>query len=93
MELEEMRKRLARLEEFNERKKSLILNTLHDLKNPLAVIKSHADLLQEKLEVLLERPEDLREMLSAIVEAADTLAKKLEDFAEIARSQPPRNDI
>ncbi len=89
MKPEETQKRLAQLEEFEKRRRDLILKAAHELRNPLTVIKSHADLLRDKLEVLSSQPEEVRELVEAIAEAADALTQKLKEFVDIANSQPP----
>ncbi|MBI5682350.1 MAG: HAMP domain-containing protein [Deltaproteobacteria bacterium] len=81
-EMEEGVRRADRLSALGE----LSAGMAHEIKNPLGIIKSSADMLRTWLE------KDLRcsPLASVISEESDRLAKILEAFLQFARPRPPQ---
>ena len=61
----------------------------HEIKNPLGVIKSSAEILERRL----EKGEQEGLLASAISEEATRLSALLESFLQFARPRPPQNNL
>lgn len=61
----------------------------HEIKNPLGVIKSSAEILERRL----EKGEQEGLLASAISEEAIRLSALLESFLQFARPRPPKNNL
>lgn len=61
----------------------------HEIKNPLGVIKSSAEILERRL----EKGEQEGLLASAISEEATRLSALLESFLQFARPRPPKNNL
>ena len=61
----------------------------HEIKNPLGVIRSSAEILERRL----EKGEQEGLLASAISEEATRLSALLESFLQFARPRPPKNNL
>ncbi len=73
---------ITRLKEVDRLKSTVIANVSHEFRTPLAVIKSHAEFLQEGLEA---GDEELRRRFLAIIDQqTDRLTRMVSDLTDIA---------
>lgn len=79
----EMSKKNAELERLNEMKNQFLGMAAHDLRNPLGIIMSFADFLEEETKDKLE--EEHRKFLHIISTSAEFLLKMIEDLLDVSK--------
>ncbi|QEG41875.1 hybrid sensor histidine kinase/response regulator [Roseimaritima ulvae] len=76
-----LRKIAARLEEADRRKDQFLATLAHELRNPLAPIKSAAQMMQD----VDEDPAQLRELSALIDRQADQMVRLIDDLLDVSR--------
>lgn len=71
-------------------KRDLIANVSHDLKTPLTMIKSYAEMIQD---ISGDNPEKRREHLNVIITETDRLNKLVTDLLSVSRLQSNQVDL
>jgi len=90
-QLENVKKReLAKAKELSRLKDEFFFIAVHELRNPVTIIRGFLTLLNESLPLI---PEDTKKKLHAIAEASDILNQLINDLVEIARSEAGRLNI
>ena len=79
----ELSKKNAELERLNELKNQFVGMAAHDIRNPLGIIMSFADFLEEETEGILSS--EHRKFLNIINTSAEFLLKMIEDLLDISK--------
>lgn len=66
-------------------RKQWLAQASHEVRTPLTVIKSHAELLREKQESLMARPEEMREIIEAVAVSTVQLQERLEELLDLLK--------
>ncbi|MFC4355185.1 sensor histidine kinase [Chryseomicrobium palamuruense] len=77
---------MRQLEENYRKQEQFVSNASHELKTPLTIIESYANLLKRRG---VEDPAVTQEAINAITSETDRMKKLLEQFLELARSTQP----
>ena len=66
-------------------RKEWLAQASHEMRTPLTVIRSHAELLREKQESLMGRPDEMREIIEALASSSLQLQERLEELLDLLK--------